>query len=125
MARGSAGFTLRSAAIMSRLRGIHAGVTDVSESNMQEAVELLQREIQDRAPVETGHLRNSYDTHVEDTGAGAKGRVWSDVPYAAHQEYGTVHQPGTPHVRPAIEARRGDIIDIIGRRTLSDAIHSA
>lgn len=119
------GFTLNAAHVLSRWRGIGDAIFDAGESNMQEAVDLLQQEIQSRAPVDTGHLRNSYDTRVEETSTGVKGHVWSDADYAAAQEYGTAYQSGTPHVRPAVDARRDELIEIIGDQTIAAAIDGA
>jgi Bacteriophage HK97-gp10, putative tail-component len=59
-------------------------------------------EIRRLAPVETGKLRESYQVRE---GAAYIGEaiVYTDVEYAVHQEYGTLFQSGTPHVRPALE----------------------
>lgn len=34
----------------------------------------------------------------------------TDVEYAPHQEFGTRYQPGTPHVRPALETAADAIL---------------
>lgn len=62
-------------------------------------------EIRRRAPLLTGRLRRSYAYEV--------GKGWvevsTNVSYAPEQEFGTVHQPGTPHVRPGVEAVIGKV----------------
>jgi hypothetical protein len=52
-----------------------------------------------RAPVATGHLRDSYDSWVEP----GYGRFGTDVDYAVHQELGTRYKDAQPHARPAID----------------------
>lgn len=59
-------------------------------------------EIQKRAPLLTGRLRRSYTYEVDPQGRWVE--ISTNVEYAPHQEFGTQHQPGTPHVRPGIEA---------------------
>ena len=59
-------------------------------------------ENQRRAPLRTGRLRRSYTYEVDSRGRWVE--ISTNVEYAPYQEYGTVHQPGTPHVRPGIEA---------------------
>lgn len=55
---------------------------------------------QTKAPVDTkflkGQIKSSYPSKLE-------GRVKSAAFYAGYQEYGTRFQPGTPHIRPAIQ----------------------
>lgn len=76
--------------------------------------DLLVSEIQEWAPVLTGNLKRSY--HQEDgavTADGAQVLVGTDVDYAPHQEFGTRYQPGTPHVRPALETASEAILQEI------------
>jgi hypothetical protein len=91
-----------------------------SVKNAQEAGSLLRDEIYKRAPVDTGQLRNSYMYRVRrserDTWVV---HVGTDVYYAVPQEY-----LYTPHVRPAIEARRSDLIEILAADTLSDTLRT-
>lgn len=116
---------LGASAFRSQLTGVGGAIGDAGASNMDAATAQLHADIQARAPVDTGELRDSYQRDVSRQGRNrVVGRVWSDAPHAAHQEFGTVYQPGTPHVRPAIEANRASILDTVGRQTLADAIHT-
>lgn len=56
------------------------------------------------APVDTGRLRNSYVAVKEPTATGASVLIGSNVTYAKFVEYGTIHQHGQPHFRPAVES---------------------
>jgi hypothetical protein len=58
------------------------GLAPADVAGMARATEHLHGEITRRAPVETGHLRDSYQTSVEDSGEGAVGRVFTSVEYA-------------------------------------------
>jgi phage gpG-like protein len=53
------------------------------------------------APVDTGLLRNSYEWQMIGNSTAIVG---TNVTYAIHQEFGTQHQPGKQHLRPAFEA---------------------
>lgn len=56
----------------------------------------------ENCPRKTGKLSRSYHqrTEVRRTHQIIK-RIGTDVDYAPHQEFGTVKQPGKPHLRPA------------------------
>lgn len=51
------------------------------------------------APVDTGHLKRSITLDA----GGLTATVTSGADYAGFQEFGTRFQPGTPHIRPAVE----------------------
>ena len=99
------------------LSAVSNAIPSTGATNMRVATLELEREIKQRAPVDTGHLRASYTSRVEQTTDGATGVVGTNVEYAAPQEF--LHNP---HVRPALDARRTDLVRIMGARTLSDAI---
>ena len=52
------------------------------------------------APVDTGNLRQSIITRPVDD---LTSEIISGADYAIYQEYGTRFQPGTAHMRPALE----------------------
>ncbi len=105
-------------ALISRLSGASLG--DGTKRGVENAAAHLTREIQARAPVDTGHLRDSYDYRVEGSGNRVVAHVGTNVDYAIHQEFGTVYQSGTPHVRPAIEANRGELVRMMGEDVLTE-----
>lgn len=55
------------------------------------------------APVDTGLLRNSIQTRIDGP---LKATVGTNVEYAAHQEFGTRHQKGKPHLTPAADEQK-------------------
>lgn len=63
------------------------------------------------APVDTGRLRNSISHEaVPDEGAVYIG---TNVEYAPYQEFGTIHQKGTPFLRPALDNHLGEYEQIV------------
>lgn len=52
------------------------------------------------APVDTGNLRQSITARAVDD---LTSEIISGADYAIYQEYGTRFQPGTAHMRPALE----------------------
>ena len=88
-----------------------------AEGNMRLACMDLEANIKMRAPVDTGHLRGSYGHQVHRRGDSVTGLVGSNVEYAAYQEFA-----GTPHVRPALDARHSSIMKMLGQDTLAGAM---
>ena len=60
------------------------------------------------SPVDTGNLKNSI---AMKTTSPLTAQVGTNVEYAIHQEYGTVHQSGKAFLRPAVERVRQPFID--------------
>lgn len=107
----------RLGAFMSALQGAQIG--SFTRTGVEKAAAHLNNEIQSRAPVDTGHLRDSYGYTVEGSGEKVVAHVGTNVDYALHQEYGTVYQSGTPHVRPALEANRGELVRMMGEDAIT------
>lgn len=93
------------------LEALQSALADFEDALVEElsaAVDRIMAEItrasKRNAPVDTGRLRNSIESVVEQTAeAILEGTVGSDVPYAIIQE---IEQP---YVRPAIERNRDTI----------------
>lgn len=60
-----------------------------------------------RAPVDTGRLRSSITDEIGHEGDALVGRIGTDVDYAIHQEFGTVHMAAHPFLRPALDDAKG------------------
>lgn len=115
---------------------------------METAVMLVESTAKELVPVDSGTLRTSIASEVQQIATNVvKGFVGSNVPYADDVEFGTsshtitgdplaweeggethfatsVDHPGTeaqPYLRPAIETHRSDIIDLI-KEAIEDAI---
>lgn len=56
------------------------------------------------APVDTGHLRRSIKSDVNNTSTGVRGEVNANVEYAIYVEYGTVYQTAQPFFFPSFKA---------------------
>jgi HK97 gp10 family phage protein len=67
----------------------------------------VQHRAQSAAPVRTGALARSIRAEA----TGNEITVGTPVRYAAFQEYGTVHTPAAPYLRPALEASTKTIVD--------------
>ena len=66
----------------------------------------MQIKAKNYAPVDTGLLKRSITKEVREN----VGIVESTVDYAVYQEYGTRYQPGTAHIRPALNAQKDTFI---------------
>lgn len=66
-------------------------------------------------PVDTGALRDSIHIEKDEEVGWAVVAGDTEINYALYQEYGTVHQPGTPFLTPASERIRSPfLIDMSG-----------
>lgn len=63
------------------------------------------RSAQDAVPVLTGHLRDSLTYE----GGPEISRVYTDVVYATQVEYGGIHNPPEPYMRPAADLVDGEV----------------
>lgn len=84
---------------------------DVDDETMRTALQ-IEADTKRAAPVDTGNLRNSYQT--EKTGRGSAA-VYTNTEYALFVEMGTSKQAAQPHLGPAAENQRYDYIERIRR----------
>jgi len=74
------------------------------EKAAERVIEQIHDDVEELAPVDTGKLRDSYETEVEAVlEAMIEARVTTDVEYAPYQEFMDI---GTPHVGPALEKNK-------------------
>lgn len=65
----------------------------------------IQAGAKERAPVDTGRLRNSITHEVSENGLSAT--VGTNVEYSTHVEFGTSRASAQPYLVPAFEEERG------------------
>jgi HK97 gp10 family phage protein len=70
----------------------------------------------DNAPVETGFLKNSGESHETEKGA----EMIFHTDYAYHVEMGTSKMPAQPYVRPAADEHEQDIVKAVGKQIEKD-----
>lgn len=69
---------------------------------MTEIAMMLEADAILNCPVDTGRLRASITHKVENDGISASATIGTNVEYAPHVEFGTVHQKAQPFLRPAL-----------------------
>lgn len=104
-----------------RLTALADATDGILGENMEKACQQLRDETKARCPVDTGHLKQSYDYDVQEESSRTVGYVGTSVEYAGYVEYGTRHMQAQPHARPALEASREDIVDELGGNVISEA----
>jgi HK97 gp10 family phage protein len=77
---------------------------------------VLQKYSMENAPVLTGFLKNSAESH--ETGDGAELEFHAN--YAAHQEFGTSRMAAQPFVRPAVDEHGQDIVKAVAEQIQKD-----
>ncbi len=98
--------------VFNRLPDIINAMDGKAGQAVEQAAQAVVEAIQQRAPVDTGKLRDGY--HYVRTGpAEAEVRSGDDVDYAVYQEYGTRYQPGTPHFQPGFDASRDALANAV------------
>lgn len=119
--------------------------TRAMERAMQKACALVERAAKEKAPKDTGALRRSITSKVENADGDIQGIVFTPLEYAPYIEYGTglfaeeggradvpwhyqddegnwhttSGQPPQPFMRPALEEKREDI-----QRTLKEGLNN-
>lgn len=107
------------AAMIGDLTGFEDVLIEEITSEAEELADSLLDDTQDLAPVDTGELRDSYETEIEEVlGAIIEVRVRSDVEHAPYQEFMDI---GTPHVGPALEQNK-DTFDDAAERAWNSAV---
>lgn len=71
---------------------------------MGKALNDIQTGAQNRAPVDTGTLRNSISTELQRGGGTLRGEVGPTANYGAYVENGTSRMRAQPYLRPATDA---------------------
>jgi hypothetical protein len=100
--------------------GIAATIIDAAEKGVRDAADVVLQEAIERAPQETGELRNSGAVDSE----GLEATVYFDTPYAVrqHEELGYHHEVGeAKYLENAVIASRekvGAVISEAVRRVL-------
>lgn len=101
------------------------------KASVEAACKTIEGRAKELVPVDTGALRDSITTEVNETGKTVVGTVSSDLPYAVFTEYGTGRRgeaspgagagpynpnwpgmPATPWLRPAVDENREAIKDL-------------
>src|SRR5690349_10588051 len=112
-------------------RFVPARITPAVEASVTAACKLIEDAAKGYAPVDTGALRDSITSTVEETDKTVVGYVSVGVPYAEYQEYGTGIRgssgPGAgpgpysttwmghvahPFMRPAVFENRDAVLDL-------------
>lgn len=70
----------------------------------------IERDAKDLAPVDTGRLQSSIRADVQKALEDLAGIVFTNVHYAAHVEFGTVHLAAHPFLFPAWEEHVGPFV---------------
>lgn len=88
--------------LFNRIPALAADLKSAGDALVQKTADDIVRDAQQRAPVDTGALRDSI--HRE--GSGSEATVACGVPYDKYQEYGTSKHAAHPFFWPALEANR-------------------
>lgn len=81
-------------------------LAQASREVVEKATNAVADDARSAAPVDTGALVSSIDTHVEVDSVGATGYVYADVDYAAEVELGTSKSRAQPYLKPALYTSR-------------------
>lgn len=100
-ARAAVGVDLDDEAFQRGLRDAVKRMELKSEADLQRLAIRVQNEARKLAPVDTGRLRSSIQHTMGRDSRGPYAEVGTNVHYARHVEFGTVHSPAQPYLRPA------------------------
>lgn len=80
----------------------------INKRFLPEAGAVVEGEAKRRVPVDSGRLRNSIGHQV----SGDQVAVGTNVEYSPYIEYGTVFQKAQPFLRPALDAKRKELVGL-------------
>ena len=92
------------------------GAQEILDNATDEASKLVMSKAKSLAPVDSGNLRQSLDTHEEKQKSKNKSVhqvATDDAFYGIFQEYGTKNHPAKPFMRPALQKSKSKIKKII------------
>lgn len=92
--------TVEAGSFNAALKKYIAALDADAHSALYQTAQQVLNKVKRLAPVDTGRLRSSYVMVKEANSA----LIGSSVGYATFVEYGTIHQHGKPHFRPAVES---------------------
>ncbi len=112
-------------------RFVDVKITPAVRKSVEEACQMIQERAQALCPVDTGALRDSITTDVEDLNKTIRGNVGPHTHYAAYVEFGTgiagassagagegpysENWPGMvaqPYMRPAFDETKPKVLDV-------------
>ncbi len=79
------------------------------EKGLSQGGEIVKDEAKAKAPVDTGHLRESITSQAD----GLHCDIGTNVEYAIYQEFGTYKMAAHPFLVPALKEREADVIQAI------------
>ena len=74
---------------------------------------LIEDSAKDKAPVQTGALRDSIITDVQRKGSEIIVEVGPTVDYADDVEFGRLRKAAQPYLRPAVDETEQEVLDLI------------
>lgn len=93
-------------------RFVDAVITPAVRASVEASCALIEQTAKIYCPVDTGRLRDSITTTIDDQGTTIKGSVSTDVSYAVYQEFGTYKMAAQPFMRPAMDECKPVIADL-------------
>ena len=112
--------------MLADLAGLNAQLAAALPRIVLQAAALVQREVQQRAPVDTGALRASIDMQASQRSMSASATVQAEDSaqggiehYAVFKEYGTSTTAAEPFFRPGLEAARVKVDALLNQEILN------
>lgn len=84
-------------------------IPEVAEDTVKTSVMKIEADARENCPVDTGRLRDSINSRIEQQGDDITGIVSTDVEYAGYVEYGTSKMSAQPYMTPAFNDNKDDI----------------
>lgn len=122
---------------------ITAHITPAVRASVEAAAQMIQSRAQELCPVDTGALRDSITTEIDERDFSIQAKVAPHMPYAGYVEFGTglrgasspgagkgpysetwPGMPAQPYMRPALDESRETILSLF-RGNISSGIRSA
>lgn len=92
--------------LMNKLAGMGGNVIEALGEAVFNTILIAQEDARAFAPEDTGALKLSITGDIEVEDDFVEGKVFTNQPYAIHQEFGTYKMAAQPYMKPAADANK-------------------
>lgn len=113
-------FNIRSDEFYQNLQALEKRIPNVSLSVMEDVADKVEAKAKELCPVgETGNLRASIGTSVEQNSTGVSGIVYANTEYAPYVHEG-IGQPAQPFLEKAVRSEGIKLINLIKKELFNE-----
>lgn len=91
------------------IKKLEKALPEVAEDTVKASCMAIEADAKHIVHVDTGRLRDSISTRIENNGDEITGVVYTDVEYAKYNEFGSSRMSAIPFMKPAFDKNKDNI----------------